>query len=364
MIASDARSFQHGIDFLEKKDGSFTLIWASAGNPPTGADKDGNWRHNIYHATINPNNLTSIKPELLISEDEAQEPASSAISEDGSIMITMEDGWNVKNNVAQRYGLYHDDLTPLKPYPQMILDGGHSGHVTSVGNHFVVFYSDEWVNGGGVDELGSGDDVLLEVYSSKGVLEAKADVSVGKETRDWWPMLAGGEKNTLLLWQRFMDSKTYANLMFSLYNPSKKSFTHTASMLDTRIKYYTYDAQYIKSLKRFLVTGTYQEGGGFAYLIDEKGKVSAQNLSLPEFVREAQPAIYHDKTKVLVAYPQAPNGLQLLELTKSSIALKRQIKDTYNWSYSGTDGIFLDKASLYFVSLSEKGLVEKKFSLK
>jgi len=44
--------------------------------------------------------------------------------------------------------------------------------------------------------------------------------------------------------------------------------------------------------------------------------------------------------------------------------LKRQIKDACNWSYSGTDGIFLDKASLYFVSLSEKGLVEKKFSLK
>ncbi len=364
MIASDFRAYQHGIDFLKKKDGSYYLIWASTGDSPTGADKQGNWTHDIYYETIDPHNIHTIKPTCIISRDEAQEPVTSAICADGTIMITMEDGWNIKKTVSQRYGLYKADFSPLKPYPQMVLDGGHSGHVTSVKNRFVLFYSDEWVNGGGVEGLGSGDDVLLSVYSAKGVLETKAAVSVGKQTRDWWPMVAGSQKNALLLWQRFMDNKTYANLMFSLYNPSTQSFTKIPTMLETRIKYYTYDVQYIKSINRFLVAGTYKKGGGFAYLIDDKGKVTAENLSLPSFVREAQPAIYHDKNLTQVVYPKQPSGLQLLELTASKITLKKEIKDNYQWSYIGTDGIFIDKESLYFVTLSKKGLVEKKFSLK
>jgi len=110
------------------------------------------WTHDIFYSDIDPHN-PKISPIKIISNPEAQEPASSAISDDGHIMITMEDGWNAKNVVAQRYGLYDQSMNPVKPYPNTALDGGHSGHVAASGNRFVIFYSEGWVNDGGVDKM-------------------------------------------------------------------------------------------------------------------------------------------------------------------------------------------------------------------
>ncbi|MFV2068417.1 MAG: hypothetical protein ACC645_15715, partial [Pirellulales bacterium] len=215
----DPREYQHGIDFVPLDSGHYGLIWSSSGNPPTGAAPNGDWTHDIYYSAIDPTN-PQIVPQTIISNPEAQEPASSAIADDGRIMITMEDGWNANHTIAQRYGVYNSDFSPVDPYPNLVLDGGHSGHVASVGNRFVVFYSEGWVDGGGVDDLGSGDDVMLKVYRSDGTFERAKNIAVGGATRDWWPLVAGSTDRAMLLWQRFVDDATHADLMGSIYDPA------------------------------------------------------------------------------------------------------------------------------------------------
>jgi len=118
--AEDERQYQHGVDIVPRGDGNYWLIWSSSGNPPTGPDPSGSWTHDIYYSLIQPAN-PSINPVTIISNNEAQEPASSAVSADGNLMITNEDGWNVANNVGQRYGVYRaSDFGNVKAYPNMI----------------------------------------------------------------------------------------------------------------------------------------------------------------------------------------------------------------------------------------------------
>ena len=45
----------------------------------------------------------------------------------GDIFVTFEDGWNAPQEVSQRYGVYRRDLKPIKPYPNDVESGGHSG---------------------------------------------------------------------------------------------------------------------------------------------------------------------------------------------------------------------------------------------
>ncbi len=360
ICAEDLRVYQHGIDFVPRLDGHYWLIWASSGNPPTGETNDGSWIHDIYYSEIDPENPV-IEPHTIISNDEAQEPASSAVADNGNIMITNEDGWQASNWIAQRYGVYDNNLSDVKPYPNMVLDGGHSGHVTAVANRFIVFYSEGWVDGGGVDNLGSGDDVMLKVYDSNGKYEREKDVSVGITHRDWWPLAAGSPGKVLLLWQRFVKNQEYADLMYSVYNPGSGTTVKGNTKIEDHVKYYTYDVQYIGSIGRFLILGTYYSGGGFAVLVDENGIISARNTELPSLVREAQPAIKDSMDIAYALYPSSPNGLVVLTLTDSSIFINNTVTYSYAWSYIGTDGIFTGSNSVYFVSLSKNGYVEKSF---
>src|SRR4051794_1119512 len=48
----DLRDHQHGIDFLKKPDGTYYVVWASQGNPPS--NSTGNWTHDIYSMPIDP----------------------------------------------------------------------------------------------------------------------------------------------------------------------------------------------------------------------------------------------------------------------------------------------------------------------
>ncbi len=359
-FAQDLREYQHGIDFVPLVDGTYWLIWSSSGHPPTGADRNGSWTHDVYTSHIDPAD-PKIGPKIIIAKPEAQEPASSAINDDGHIMITMEDGWNTDRTVAQRYGVYDSALSPVKAYPNDVFDGGHSGHVAAVGKHFVVFYSDEWVDGGGVDDLGSGDDVLLKVYDSQGILEKQRGIVVGSRTRDWWPLVAGGTSRALLLWQRFVDNQEFVDLMIAVYDPATGRIEAGPKRIEQQVKYYTYDVQYLSGPSRFLVQGAFKAGGGFAHLIDESGDVIASDTTLPALVREAQPAIRMINSATVVLYPSYPTGLMALTVTDSSIALHSKISGAYAWQYMGTDGIFLDDETAWFVSFSRRGLVEQRF---
>lgn len=355
----DLREYQHGIDLLRRPNGQYYLIWSSQGNPPSAAS--GNWTHDIYASAIDPANPV-IHPTTLISQSEAQEPASSAISADGHIMITNEDGWNTNNQVAQRYGVYDSDLKGVKPYPQMVYDGGHSGHVAAVGNQFVVFYADDWMDGGGVCGLGSGKDVIAAVYDSRGNRLRSVNVATGG--RDWWPMIAGSSTRAALLWQRYVSNQTYSDLMVAILDPATGNFIKSPVRLETNVHYYHYSISYLPQVDRFLVLGAYVSSGGFAYLLDHQGQVVSKNTSLPlGLVRESQQILGSYKDHAMVLSPTYPSGLMALEVTASSVTQVATIQDSYLWEYMGIDGVFTAPNKIYLVALSDAGLVPKTYTL-
>jgi len=356
--AEDLRVYQHGVDIVEKPNGDLLLVWSSAGNPPV-----DDWIHDIYTSPIDRANPV-IRPTKLLGNDEAQEPASAAVNSAGHLMVTMEDGWNAQNEVAQRYGVYSaSNLAPIRPYPQLILDGGHSGHVVAVGSRCVVFYSEGWVDGGGVDDLGSGDDVYAAILDSNGAIQSTTNVAVGDATRDWWPLVAGSPTHAAFVWQRFVDGALAANLMFALLDPVSGRLTSAPHILASGIKYYTYDVEYVSGLDRFLVLASYEGGGGVAYLLDESGAVAAKNTNIPSIVREGQPALRNDDSGATAVYPQSGGGVAILGLTRDSITLTGKQSDPYAWQYMGTAGVFLNDTTAYFASLSTKGVVQRTFTI-
>ncbi len=359
----DHRAWQHGISFLKLPGGAYEVVWSSAGNPPI--EPDGNWTHDVYHARVDPSNasLDASSAPAIISESEAQEPASAAISQDGRIMITMEDGWNTANEVCQRYGVYDVNLEPVLAYPQMASDGGHSGHVAAVGNRFVVHYSDGWVDGGGVDDLGTGDDVIAAIYGSSGEHQATVNVAVGEATRDWWPIVAGAATRACLVWQRYVDGELYSDLMVAVLDPEAGALVVSPKKLETNVEYYHYSVKYIAAIDRFLIRGTFRNaGGGFGYLVAPDGAVTATNTSLESIVRESESIVRDDKGSAAVVQPMLPTGLSLLRVTPTSIEPKAGIADGYPWDYIGTDGAFVDTNRVFVASLATSGMVTKVFS--
>lgn len=359
-VVEDTREYQHGVDFLQKSDGEYILVWSSGGNGlrPLGARADGEWIHDVYYSDIDSNKPV-VNPVKIIKAPLAQEPASSAINNDGHVMITMEDAWQAKNTLAQTYGVYDENMEAIKSYQQIVFDGGHSGHVAAVGNKFVVVYSDEWVEGGGVDNLGSGDDVLLSVYDTNGDFINKKDVAVGNQTRDWWPLVAGSEENVLLLWQRFVNGEIHANLVFSMYNPHSNEYIKENIILKEEIKYYTYTVEYLEDIDKFLVLGTSIDGKGFGVLISAQGEVISENYDMPAIVREAQPAIKSfEEGSVQIVYPASSDKLGVVSITATDIKAEGEVIVDYIWETAGTDGIFLKDNSVYFVSLSPVELKE------
>ncbi len=358
---NDYREYQHGIDFV-KTGNAYKLIWGSSGNPPEGSDEDGNWTHDAYYSDIDPSDPV-VDIETIISREEAQEPPSSAINSDGNIFITMEDGWNAQYDICQRYGVYSSELSPVKAYPRMIYDGGHSGHAAAVGSRFVVFWCDDWDDSvPGADGIGTGLDVYVNVYSSSGVKLRRSTVS-NDENRDWWPLVAGSSNRACLVWQRWEEGNQYCSLYYSIYNPSNGTFVKKRIRLQEQVKYYTYDVQYLEGIDRFLIVGTFWNGGGFAYLLDNYGNVKASLSGLPEFIREAQPAMKSYAGYDEAVYPKSSSGLMLLKLTSSNIALSGEIADEYTWTGIGTDGIFLDDFYVWMVNLSPSGLQSRKIKV-
>ena len=79
--------------------------------------------------------------------------------------MSCEDG---NPDINQHAGLWDADLNPLVGYPMTVRTGGHSGHVAALGSRFLVAYSEGWIDGGGVDNLGTGDDVWARVINDDG----------------------------------------------------------------------------------------------------------------------------------------------------------------------------------------------------
>ena len=165
---TDLRVYMHGIETAKGADGRYLIFFSSSRIPPTGPDQQGNWTHDVYLSTWASSDARISLARIFIQKPEAQEPVSVAQTTDGHIMVSFEDGWNTPNGVNQRYGVYEPTLQPIAPYPLDIASGGHSGHVAAVGHKFVAFYSEDWIAGDGVDNLGTGNGVYAKVYDSRG----------------------------------------------------------------------------------------------------------------------------------------------------------------------------------------------------
>jgi hypothetical protein len=352
----DLRAYMHGIGVTTDARGVSTVFFSSSGLPPRGAGRDGNWTHDVYVARWTPKQANLGKAHVFIGRPEAQEPVSVARNDAGRVMVTFEDGWSTPDEVSQRYGVYTSSLKDVRPYPNDVLSGGHSGHVAAVGSRFVVFYSNDWIDGGGVDNLGTGNGVYVKTYDADGALLQSVDVA--PKRREWWPMIAGSPTRALLLWQQYVSGETYARLKIALFNPADGTLGEVRVMAP-RLRYYTYAATFVPSIDRFIVVATGADGKGFAQLIDESGVTTATLACMPGSVRESGITIVGDR-----AFTPSQDGRLLhLSLTPSSIELTGTQPSPIKWTYQGSVGLVRSSTRLHWIALTPKGLREAEFDL-
>ncbi|WP_296223504.1 hypothetical protein [Ralstonia sp. UBA689] len=355
---SDPRQYMHGIGAVPAAAANtFNVFFSASGLPPRGADRNGSWPHDVYVAQWHAESGVLDTPRIFIQKPEAQEPVTVARNRAGQVMVSFEDGWNAPENVTQRYGIYDTALRPIKPYPQQVESGGHSGHVAAVGDRFVVFYSDGWVDGGGVDNLGSGNGVYVKVYSGRGKLLHNVDIV--HERREWWPMIAGGTTRALLAWQQFVPGRTDANLKIAVFAPATGRMSGER-VLRAHLQYYTYGVAWLPAVERFLLVGT-AEGHGFAELIDSEGKVRASVPCMPATMREAG-IVVSDR----IAYTPAADGRLLQfqagpDTLKLSATLMNADGQPVQWRPMGSVGLLRTSGALDWLSLTEKGLEPLRF---
>lgn len=347
--ADDPRQYMHGIGSARAPDGAYHLFFSASGLPPVGADASGSWPHDIYVSTWQPTSGSLSAPQIFITRPEAQEPVSVAQNRSGSVMLSFEDGFDTRDEVSQRYGLYGADLQPIKPYPQDVLSGGHSGHVAAAGDRFVVFYSEGWVQGGGVDNLGSGDNVRAAVIEPDGRISRHLDVARGK--RAWWPVLAASPERALLVWQQFVPGRTDANLYAALLAPGTGKLVPIGRLLD-RLRYYTYQVAWMPAADRFLITGTRTGERGFALLISPTGKVLARAECLPATVREAEIVVRDRRAWIPAAGGQV---LQLEVHDKDTLRATSLALDA-SWGSTGTLGLPAADDGIAWFTLTPQGV--------
>jgi hypothetical protein len=349
----DSRRFMHGVGVADGGDGKSWIFFSSSGLAPHGENKDGSWPHDVYVGDWSPGHEHMSNVRVFIKRPEAQEPVSIAQNTLGNIFVTFEDGWNAPQQVSQRYGVYRRDLSALKPYPNDVESGGHSGHVAAVGERFVVFYSADWVDGGGVDNLGTGGGVYLRTYD--GVGRELNRVNVAPRSREWWPVIAGSPTRALLVWQKYVEGSTRATLEFAMFDPQSGGLDKLGD-LHHDIEYYVYSASWASAIKRFLVLTTKSDGKGLAVLIDELGNRTALLDGLPATVREANFVVAGDMAYI----PTRDGGLMSLSLTADSITLRGTQRSTIPWGTTGIAG-FVTDGGVHFVSLTPKGVREADF---
>jgi hypothetical protein len=356
MPDGDLRAYMHGIGAVRGPGDSYHVFFSSSGLPPKGAGADGNWTHDVYVATWSPSQQNLTSPKVFITRPEAQEPVSVAENDAGDVMLTFEDGWNAPNTVSQRYGVYSRALLPIKAYPEDVLSGGHSGHVAAVGDRFVVFYSNDWVDGGGVDNLGTGKGVYVKTYDGRGRLVNAVDVA--RDVREWWPMLAGSSSTALLVWQAYVKGNTYVDLKAAAFDPVTGRLGKPRVIAE-RVRYYTYSVAYVPALHRFAVAASNIDGHGFVQLLDESGQTTGTLACMPETVREAGMVVLGDR----LLMPSRDGRLMTVKLSESSASLESTLRSPIQWTYEGSVGLVRNANSVHWVSLTPNGLMEADFDL-
>ncbi|CAG9240916.1 putative signal peptide protein [Burkholderia diffusa] len=352
--SGDPRRFMHGIGVADAGDGRRWVFFSSSGIAPRGALRNGNWPHDVYVGEWLPGKPRLLRVRTFISRPEAQEPVSIAQNPRGDIFVTFEDGWNTPQEVSQRYGVYRRDLKPIKPYPNDVEAGGHSGHVAAVGERFVVFYSADWIDGGGVDNLGTGNGVYVKTYDADG--RVLNHVPVAPHRREWWPVVAGSPHRALLVWQKYIEGSTDATLEYATFDPVTAKLDKLGPLSDA-IQYYVYSSAYVPAIDRFVVVTTTADNRGVAMLIDPDGRRLATLDCLPASVRES--GIGVDGTHAYV--PTRDGRLLTLALSATGMSVSGAQRSPIPWGSTGIAGFAARGGTMHFVSLTPSGTREADF---
>ncbi|WP_051138036.1 hypothetical protein [Burkholderia cepacia] len=352
--SGDPRRFMHGIGVADTGNGRRWVFFSSSGIVPRGALRNGNWPHDVYVGEWLPGKPRLLRVHTFISRPEAQEPVSIAQNPRGDIFVTFEDGWNTPQVVSQRYGIYRRDLKPVKPYPNDVEAGGHSGHVAAVGERFVVFYSADWIDGGGVDNLGTGNGVYLKTYDAEG--RVLNHVSVAPHRREWWPVVAGSPHRALLVWQKYIEGSTDAGLEYAMFDPVTAKLEKLGPLNDA-IQYYVYSSAYVPEIDRFIVVTTTADNRGVAMLLDPDGRRLATLDCLPASVRES--GIGVDGTHAYV--PTRDGRLLTLALSPTGMSVSAVQRSPIPWGSTGIAGFPARSGTMHFVSLTPSGTREADF---
>ncbi|MBL8159542.1 hypothetical protein JNJ66_03735 [Candidatus Saccharibacteria bacterium] len=350
----DHREYMHGVEFV-KTGGRHLLLYASNQYPPV--SPAGEWEHDIFYSEINPADPNgSFSPKPLVSAVTAQEPASGAVNSNGKLLVTSEDA-QFSPDLDQTYGIWDGNLAPLVPYGAKLMppQGGHSGHAAASGDKFLVSFSDGWVDGGGVDNLGTGDDIFGKIVNDDGTAGQIINTAVGTDNRDWWPIVAGSDTGWLQVWQRYGTAGTGGGTVMGALIDHSGAIVKELPIYDNN-KYYYYDVQYVPSLGAYLVVGSQNTGSneGVAVLVSKSGTIIASKTGLPSTVRESQTVVSDDgKTAV---YTVPGTGVAVLDLTSSAITLRKEVPIDWNWDYMGTDGIFVGGGRVLFATGTQAGI--------
>jgi hypothetical protein len=344
--AEDHRAWQHGIDLIHVGD-KLLLVWGSPGNPPR-PNVGGDWQHDVYYAWLNPlatQDAATIEPRILVSQPEAQEPPSAAINSRGTILMTSEDG---NGEINQHAGLWDSALRVLRKYPFTIKRGGHSGHVAAMGERFLVTYGEGWVERGGFLDRGTGKDIYVRIVENDGALRNESKIASGH--RDGWPLVAGSDRNWLVVWQRYPD----LTLHVALINSAGKMEVQR-QISDGMPVRYAYDVEFAPQLASYVVAGSSGEGG-FVALVSLTGDIMKIQRGLPPMASESRIVLGWDGSELIGVYPVRPRGVAVVRLSADAIELVKVVDHPYAWDYPGTTGIFVTPQRVLFATLSTTGL--------
>jgi hypothetical protein len=365
----EPREAAHGISFVQKGNSGW-LIWSDQ----YGRKSDnGNWEHDVYAQKISlaDPSLDPGQKKTIVSAPEAQEPASASSTKDGNIMVTFEDGYNNgEAELSQRFAVFDSDMNVVKKYDSAaktgagtnVKLGGHSGHTASTDGRHVIVWCEDWIDGGGVDNLGTGKRTGLTVYDKDGSRLASRWIANG-QGRYWWPTAAASHDRVLITWQEYIKGQEYANLMTAVYDPERNVFVQKPKRPDKSLQllYYTYSSVYLPESGCFLIlAGTYDEKTN-AYLVDENGNIKAQRRGLPGLVRESSPAVRSSGGGNVAVYPNLNNGVTYISVGKKGIKKLSDSSDKHRWSYRGTAGFFDSDGAVWFASLESEKLALIKF---
>jgi hypothetical protein len=247
--------------------------------------------------------------------------------------------------------LWDTSLRVLRKYPFTIRRGGHSGHAAAMGDRFLVAYSEGWVQGGGWRNLGTGKNVFARVVENSGKLGREIKLTVDRpRPRDGWPLVAGSERNWLVVWQRYPELTLQAAVV-----DAAGAVIARRQIVDGLQPRYAYDVQFAPQLASYVVAGSSGEGG-FVSLIGLNGEIVRTRHGLPPMAGESRLILGRDEAGPIGVYPVRPRGIAVVRLSADAVDLAKTIDHPYAWDYMGTTGAFVAPGRVLFVTLSTSGL--------